>query len=95
MHQGYLPGAPDLVFTARRKVVFVHGCFWHQHTGCKVSHIPKSRRDFWEEKLRENSERDASAQLRLRALGWRVFVVWECETQNVRRLASRLRRFLG
>jgi DNA mismatch endonuclease (patch repair protein) len=94
LHHRGLPGVPDLVFPSRRSVLFIHGCFWHQHEGCKISHIPKSRAAFWSAKLLQNRERDASVRQQLRALGWRVLVVWECETRNGTRLAPRLKRFL-
>lgn len=77
LHQKDLPGRPDLVFPKYRTVIFVHGCFWHQH-GCSNSKVPKSRPDFWEPKLQKNRERDERAKLSLLALGWRVGVVWEC-----------------
>jgi DNA mismatch endonuclease (patch repair protein) len=95
LHLRNLPGVPDLVFTKKKKVIFVHGCFWHRHPGCKASHIPKTRRDFWEVKLRNNRERDAFVQGQLLDLGWQIFIVWECETKNVSHLASCLGNFLS
>lgn len=87
-----LPGCPDLVFPARRKVVFVHGCFWHRHEGC--GRLPKSRLDFWLPKLESNRQRDLVNQERLRGMGWSVLVVWECELRNAEALAERVRSFL-
>ncbi len=77
-----LPGKPDLVFPKHRAVVFVHGCFWHRHEGCKVASTPKSNTQFWKDKFDRNVARDARVQDELRAQGWRVFVVWECELNS-------------
>jgi DNA mismatch endonuclease (patch repair protein) len=91
-----LPGKPDLVFTPLRKVIFVHGCFWHQHplTGCSDARLPRSNADYWQPKLLRNVERDAEHIAALEAMGWRVLVVWECETRDANVLRARLRRFL-
>ena len=90
-----LPGSPDIVLPGRNAVVFVHGCFWHGH-GCKqASHLPKTNADFWAKKLAQNMTRDARVKWRLEALGWRVLVVWECETKDHQTLAIQLRDFLG
>jgi DNA mismatch endonuclease (patch repair protein) len=75
-----LPGTPDIVMPRFHLVIFVHGCFWHHHCGCKRAPIPKSNQKFWEEKFRRNQERDAAAINQLVALGWNVAVIWECET---------------
>lgn len=90
-----LPGTPDLVFPRMRKVIFVHGCFWHQHQGCRLMRMPKSRLDYWAPKLRRNMDRDILARERLAALGWAVLIVWECETANKDQLKVALRRFLN
>ena len=82
-----LPGRPDLVFPRHRAVVFVHGCFWHAHD-CRLGRRPASNAGFWEQKALANKERDARKEAELRALGWRVFVVWQCET-TVAGLTSR------
>jgi len=74
-----LPGKPDIVLPARRAVVFVHGCFWHQHQGCKNATMPSTRRPFWEAKLSGNAARDQRNGEALRSLGWKVMTVWECE----------------
>lgn len=79
LHGKGLPGRPDLVFPRHRAVVFVHGCFWHRHDGCKVASTPKSNTEFWEAKFARNVERDADHVSDLEAQDWRVFVVWECE----------------
>lgn len=84
LHRKDLPGKPDIVLASRRVVIFVHGCFWHQHEGCRVSHIPKTRVDYWLPKLRKNVERDQAHRARLEALGWAVHVIWECEIAHDR-----------
>lgn len=94
LHGRGLPGRPDLVFAGRRKVVFVHGCFWHRHPRCKLARLPKSRLDFWLPKLSANRARDLRALRQLAAAGWSTLVVWECQTRDVRSLADRLGRFL-
>jgi DNA mismatch endonuclease, patch repair protein len=79
LHVASLPGKPDLVFAGRKKVIFVHGCFWHMHEGCPAARMPKSRVDFWEAKLRGNRERDRRNITLLREAGWDVLTLWECE----------------
>lgn len=89
LHVKDLPGKPDLVFPKYKAVVFVHGCFWHQHTGCKYATMPSTRMIFWTNKLSENVARDSYQIAALEGLGWRVFVVWECELQDsTKRLCS-------
>jgi DNA mismatch endonuclease (patch repair protein) len=92
LHARELPGRPDIVLPRYRTVVFVHGCFWHRHEGCRFAYRPKSREEFWEPKLEGNAARDARDQQRLRDLGWRVEVVWECEVtpERLSRLTSQL-----
>ena len=90
-----MPGSPDLVFPKHRCVIFVHGCFWHRHEGCRRATTPSTRQGFWQDKFRRNVERDAKAIEALRADGWRVMVVWECETKNDGTLADVLRTFLS
>ena len=96
LHRKDLPGRPDLVFPRHRLVVFVHGCFWHRHEGCRYASTPKSRIAFWTEKFAANVARDARQEAALRAVDWRVLVIWECETRHKaaveRRLASLTRR---
>lgn len=94
LHDRRLPGTPDLVFPARRKVIFIHGCFWHRH-GCALGdRMPKSRLDFWKPKLDANRGRDARNLRALCRLGWDVLVLWECQLADHRKLAKRLRMFL-
>lgn len=97
LHAKHLPGKPDIVFPSRRMVLFVHGCFWHQHPSskCKLARMPKSRLDFWLPKLTGNRERDARKVAELEAMGWTVQIIWECETRDSAGLAVRLRAFLG
>ncbi len=97
LHGKKLPGKPDLVFASRRKVIFVHGCFWHQHpkAGCKDARPPRSNTDYWLPKLARNRERDRNAQAELKKLGWSVCVIWECQTRNTPALRRRLKGFLG
>ena len=90
LHRKDLPGKPDLVLARHKLVVFVHGCFWHQHKGCKIANVPKSRPEYWLPKLRSNTERDIASRAALEELGWRVEVIWECETKDLDRLADRL-----
>lgn len=86
LDNSHLPGKPDLVFPRHRAVVFVHGCFWHRHVGCKVASMPKSNTDFWKAKFERNMERDSRVAKALAAMGWRVFVAWECELQSKARI---------
>lgn len=81
LHRKDLPGRPDLVFPKHRLVVFVHGCFWHRHQGCRYAYTPKSRSSFWMEKFAANVARDTRQEVALKALGWRILVIWECETR--------------
>ncbi|MCW5723535.1 MAG: DNA mismatch endonuclease Vsr [Maricaulaceae bacterium] len=97
LHRKDLPGKPDLVFRPRRKVIFVHGCFWHQHAreDCLDGRPPKSNTDYWLPKLQRNVERDRKNRATLQAAGWDVLVIWECETTDEDVLSVRLKRFLG
>lgn len=94
LHRKDLPGKPDLVFASRRKVIFVHGCFWHSHN-CKAAHIPKSNQDYWVPKLERNKTRDGKNIEALQATGWQALVIWECETRDEGGLKKRLKTFLG
>jgi DNA mismatch endonuclease (patch repair protein) len=96
LHDRRLPGSPDLVFPRLRKVIFVHGCFWHRHPHpeCKLARLPKSRLDFWAPKLQGNRERDLRRQGELEALGWQSMVVWECQLRHREQLENELRAFL-
>ena len=94
LHRADLPGHPDLVFFKKRQIVFVHGCFWHRHKDCKLASSPKTRTDFWENKFISNLTRDERVHSELVSLGWKVLVVWECETRRPLDLANKLRDFL-
>ena len=95
LHGRGLPGKPDLVFASRRAVIFMHGCFWHRHENCKLARLPKSGLAFWKTKLEENRRRDLRNQQRLQAEGWRVLVIWECELNDLDRVARIVRDFLN
>lgn len=90
LHRKDLPGKPDIVLPKHAAVIFVHGCFWHRHEGCPRASTPASRRDYWLPKFERTVKRDAENQARLRRLGWRVILVWECELRDMDRLAGRL-----
>lgn len=94
LHRKDLPGKPDLVFPSRRKVIFVHGCFWHQHDCPRGARSPKSHQEYWLPKLSRNKQRDEEHQIRLRELGWDVLVIWECKIKDRDALAARIRDFL-
>lgn len=96
LHRRDLPGRPDIVLPARRKIILVHGCFWHRHTDCRYAVMPSTRVEWWSAKLNQNVERDRTAIAALKAAGWQVLVVWECEiSRDLRALAANLRAFLG
>ena len=96
LHSRTLPGHPDMVFPGRRKVIFIHGCFWHRHDpSCPLTRMPKSRSDFWAPKFEANQRRDAVKQAMLREMGWEYFVIWECELKGLSVLEERIKRFLG
>jgi DNA mismatch endonuclease (patch repair protein) len=94
LHRRDLPGSPDLVFPGRRKVVFVHGCYWHRHPGCRLAYTPKSNIAFWTAKFDRNVRRDSEAQAHLIELGWSALTIWECQTTDDSRLKRLLREFL-
>jgi len=94
LHRPDLPGRPDIVFPARSAVLFVHGCFWHRHDCPNGRQLPKTRTHWWREKLDSNRRRDAAAQRKLRRLGWRVMVVWECQLSDIDRVTRRMTKFL-
>jgi DNA mismatch endonuclease (patch repair protein) len=82
LHNKTLPGSPDIVMKKYGTVIFIHGCFWHSHQGCRRATIPKTNREFWEKKLKGNLERDKKAREQLSQMGWKVIVIWECEVKN-------------
>jgi DNA mismatch endonuclease (patch repair protein) len=95
LHGARLPGRPDLVFPSRRKVIFVHGCFWHRHAGCERASTPKTRLAFWTAKFCSNSERDRRVERELEEMGWATMIIWQCELKDLDRLSNRLLEFLG
>ena len=95
LHVNNLPGKPDLVFPSRGKIVFVHGCFWHRHRGCRFTTSPKTRAEYWEDKFCANVARDRSTVKTLKKMGWAVMTVWQCQLKNPVRLAGRLNEFLA
>lgn len=94
LHAQDLPGHPDLVFRKLRKIIFVHGCFWHRHAKCALARLPKSRLDFWVPKLEGNKKRDRRTARALAKAGWNVLTIWECQLKNTANLEAMIRRFL-
>ncbi|MCU9840541.1 DNA mismatch endonuclease Vsr [Ruegeria sp. WL0004] len=92
LHSKGLPGKPDIVLPRHKTVIFVHGCFWHRHSGCKIATTPKTNTEFWVEKFDRNVVRDARTREQLEGLGWRVIVVWECELRSANQVAGAVRR---
>ncbi len=95
LHRKDLPGSPDIVLPKYKTVIFVHGCFWHRHQNCKYASNPKTRREFWEKKFKENIERDKKNQEKLKNLGWKTKIVWECEIKKQDKLIKKLEDFLN
>lgn len=95
LHDARLPGKPDIVLPKHRAIIFVHGCFWHRHEGCKRATMPSNNREFWEKKLSLNRKRDRRQLEELAALGYRSLVVWQCELKDEERLRERLSSFLA
>ena len=95
LHSARLPGRPDMVFPGKCKVIFVHGCFWHRHKGCRYATSPKTRVEFWESKFAANVARDKRTERELKKHGWSVLTVWQCQLRDPERLARRLDDFLS
>lgn len=95
LHRHDLPGRPDMVFASRRKVILVHGCFWHQHEECGGARTPKSNKSYWVKKLRRNRQRDIENRIKLSAAGWKSLVIWECYVGQTAELRCLLKGFLG
>jgi len=95
LHRRDLPGCPDLVLASRRKVIFVHGCFWHRHTCPLARKVPATRQEYWGPKLKRNVERDKAALESLAEMGWEALIVWECETRHLSTMTDQLMLFLG
>lgn len=94
LHGKGLPGTPDLVFPQRRKVIFVHGCFWHRHKNCKKATTSKTRTEFWSKKFADNKKRDRAKVAQLKRAGWDCLIVWECETNDLPRQEGLIKMFL-
>lgn len=94
LHRADLPGKPDIAWIGQRRAMFVHGCFWHGHSCRRGDRIPETQRHYWVEKIRRNSDRDSKHLKNLKAAGWRVLILWECELRNEKRLAKKILRFL-
>lgn len=94
LHVKYLPGSPDIVLPKYRLVIFVHGCFWHRHAGCRYASTPSTRTDYWLPKFQKNIERDMRLEQELVDLGWRVSIIWECETKNLESLRAHIAAML-
>ena len=95
LHRSDLPGTPDLVFPKYNTALFVHGCFWHRHAGCSYSTTPTTRAQYWADKFKKNVERDKKVQRALRAKGWKVEVIWECQTRSSTEATNRLKAMFG
>lgn len=95
LHRQDLPGKPDMVFSRLRKIIFVHGCFWHGHDCPRGARMPKTNQDYWEKKISGNSLRDAGSIAALQAQGWRVAVIWECELKDMAQVSRRLVKFFS
>ncbi|MDP3742923.1 MAG: very short patch repair endonuclease [Methylotenera sp.] len=95
LHAKDLPGKPDIVFRKKKKVILIHGCFWHMHEDCRLWRLPKSRQEFWEAKLLRNKDRDTYNQSLLHELGWEILVIWECELKNTPTVTTKIATFLN
>lgn len=95
LHSAAVPGKPDIVLKRFRAAIFVHGCFWHRHPGCKFVYSPKSRVEFWTKKFDANVRRDETVRKQLSDLGWKSLTIWECETKSSETIEHLLRGFLG
>ncbi len=94
LHRKDLPGNPDIVLSKYKKIIFIHGCFWHGHVGCKRAERPATNIEFWNRKLDGNVARDKETERRLNQMGWDVLVVWQCQTRDITTLAEQLHTFI-
>lgn len=96
LHDALLPGKPDLVFKSAKKIIFVHGCYWHRHNCKKGNSIPVTNQEFWKQKFAANKKRDKEVRRKLRKEGWKILIIWECETRKTKRskLVTRIIKFL-
>jgi len=94
LHRKDLPGCPDIVFPKRKKVIFINGCFWHRHSCKKGRSMPATRKNFWKQKFKRTIERDKKNKSELKKLGWKVLVIWECQTKTPEKIITKLKTFL-
>lgn len=94
LHNSKLPGKPDIVISQRKIIIFINGCFWHQHKNCKKQAMPKANKKYWEKKLQRNIEKQKKDIKKLKRMGWKVFIAWECETGNTKELTQTLSKIL-
>lgn len=94
LHNSKLPGKPDIMISKAKMIIFINGCFWHQHKNCKKQSMPASNKDYWEKKLKRNVEKQKQDVRALRGLGWKVYKIWECQTANEKKLTSRVMQIL-
>jgi len=90
-----IPGTPDVMLLGQKKLIFVHGCFWHGHKGCSKASIPKTNKTFWQKKLEDNVKRDASVKRKLKNAGWTILIIWQCRIKDEEGLIKRLSDFAG
>ena len=95
LHSKGLPGSPDIVLPKYKTVIFVHGCFWHRHENCKYASTPKTRQEFWKNKFKANVKRDLEIQEKIKNIGWKYVVIWECEARNIESIEEKIKRFLN
>ena len=95
LHRKDLPGKPDIVLPRFKKIILVHGCYWHRHEGCKLAYNPKSRVSFWQNKFNQNVKRDKIVRKELSQMGWQVYVIWECETKKIDLLEKRINQIFS
>ena len=95
LHSSRVVGKPDIIFEKRKKIIFVHGCFWHRHANCKYSTLPKTNKSFWNRKFDDNVRRDKYVRQQLLEIGYELMVIWECQTKNISDLENRLFDFVG
>lgn len=95
LHVKKLPGCPDIVLAKHKTIIFIHGCFWHRHAGCKYAYIPKSKKAFWGKKFQQNLSRDEMVMKELMNLGWNVHIIWECEIKDIDHLKRKIENFFA
>lgn len=94
LHNSKLPGKPDIIIPKNKTIVFINGCFWHQHKNCKKQAVPKSNKDYWDKKLKRNMEKQKRDIKALKAIGWKVHIIWECQTADEKKLTAKITKIL-